>query len=60
MSKDRVRKPKKHKLILRNLTIEDYDQIAALMDQVYGNLGGAWNTAQYAAQLTAFLKAKSA
>ncbi|MGR8934682.1 MAG: GNAT family N-acetyltransferase [Gammaproteobacteria bacterium] len=47
-------KIKKHKLTLRHLTFEDYAQIAVLMDQVYGNLGGAWKKEQYEAQLGRF------
>ncbi|MGR9086296.1 MAG: GNAT family N-acetyltransferase [Gammaproteobacteria bacterium] len=57
MSKDNVgkhKKLKKHKLILRHLTLDDYGQIGALMDQVYGNLGGAWKKDQYEAQITRF------
>ena len=50
------KKPKqqKHKLLLRNLTVEDYDNLAILMDQVYGNLGGAWTKEQYLSQISRF------
>lgn len=44
----------KHKLMLRHLTPEDYPQIAEMMDQVYGNLGGAWKNEQYTSQITRF------
>lgn len=44
----------KHKLLLRHLTLEDYPQIADLMDRVYGNLGGAWNREQYLSQVGRF------
>ena len=47
-------KLKKHKLLLRHLTLEDYPQLAELMDQVYGNLGGAWKKEQYASQIGRF------
>lgn len=47
-------KNKKHKLLLRHLTLEDYPQIAELMDQVYGNLGGAWKKDQYLSQVNRF------
>ncbi|THK40220.1 hydrolase, partial [Methylophaga sp. SB9B] len=29
-------------LNLRNLTLEDYDQLKNLMDTVYDDIGGAW------------------
>ncbi|TAN53330.1 MAG: GNAT family N-acetyltransferase [Methylococcaceae bacterium] len=51
MKKD---KAKKHKLLLRNLTLDDYGQIAELMNHVYGNLGGAWSKEQYTSQVTRF------
>ncbi len=44
----------KHKLLLRILKPEDYTAIAALMENVYGNLGGAWNQDQYLSQITRF------
>lgn len=47
-------KSKKHKLLLRHLTLEDYPQLADMMDGVYNNLGGAWTEDQYVAQLTRF------
>ena len=47
-------KTQKHKLLLRLLTLDDYDNIAALMVHVYGNLGGAWKQDQYASQLARF------
>jgi predicted amidohydrolase/GNAT superfamily N-acetyltransferase len=47
-------KPQKHKLLLRHLTAEDYDNVAALMEQVYGNLGGALKKDQYLSQITRF------
>ncbi|MGZ5013023.1 MAG: GNAT family N-acetyltransferase [Methylobacter sp.] len=51
MRKDKI---KKHKLLLRHLTLEDYDNIAVLMEHVYDNLGGAWTKGQYTAQITRF------
>lgn len=47
-------KIQKHKLLLRLLTLADYDNIAILMEHVYGNLGGAWQRDQYISQLTRF------
>ena len=47
-------KPKKHKLLLRHLTLEDYDNLAVLMEHVYDNLGGAWKKDQYVSQITRF------
>ena len=47
-------KNKKHKLLLRHLTLDDYPQVAELMDQVYGNLGGAWKKDQYISQVNRF------
>ncbi len=47
-------KHQKHKLSLRNLTAEDYDNIAVLMEHVYDNLGGAWKKEQYLSQISRF------
>ncbi len=47
-------KIEKHKLLLRHLTLDDYNNIAALMEHVYGNLGGAWKQDQYTSQITRF------
>lgn len=43
-----------HKLVLRHLRIDDYDDVKAIMDRVYANLGGAWSRQQIAAQLARF------
>ncbi|MGY6275435.1 GNAT family N-acetyltransferase [Methylomonas sp. MgM2] len=51
MKQDNV---KKHKLLLRHLTLADYPQIADLMDKVYDNLGGAWKKDQYISQVSRF------
>jgi hypothetical protein len=51
-------KIEKHKLLLRHLTLDDYDNIAALMEHVYGNLGGAWKQDQYTSQITRFPKGR--
>lgn len=51
MKKVRIQK---HKLLLRLLNLEDYESIAALMEHVYDNLGGAWKRDQYASQITRF------
>jgi len=34
--------PKDLQLKLRNLTIDDLDQLEELMDRVYDDLGGSW------------------
>ncbi len=47
-------KIEKHKLLLRHLTLADYSNIAVLMENVYGNLGGAWKQDQYASQVSRF------
>jgi hypothetical protein len=47
-------KHKKHKLLLRNLTLDEYDNLAVLMEHVYDNLGGAWKKDQYISQITRF------
>ncbi|NLC27482.1 MAG: GNAT family N-acetyltransferase [Campylobacteraceae bacterium] len=41
------------KLILRNLTLNDYSDIKAIMDKVYPNLGG-WTKKEFAAQIKRF------
>lgn len=43
-----------HKLTLRHLQMEDYDDLVVLMNEVYPDLGGVWPKDQYKAQLTAF------
>lgn len=44
-----------HKLDLRHLNLSDYDDLKAVMDDVYqGNLGGAWPLKQFQSQLTVF------
>ncbi len=43
-----------HKLILRHLTLDDYDDIKEIMDRVYHEIGGAWPKKKFRAQLTVF------
>ena len=43
-----------HHLELRNLTLDDYDDVKELMDKVYANVGGAWPFKNYKAQVTTF------
>ena len=43
-----------HKLLLRNLTEDDYPDIAEIMNEVYTSLGGAWPEKKYRAQITTF------
>jgi predicted amidohydrolase/GNAT superfamily N-acetyltransferase len=41
-------------LKLRNLRTEDFDDIKAIMDEVYQNLGGSWPKKKYVAMLKVF------
>ena len=43
-----------HHLELRNLTLDDYNDVKELMDKVYANVGGAWPFKNYKAQVTTF------
>jgi GNAT superfamily N-acetyltransferase len=43
-----------HRLILRNTQVADYDDIRAIMDKVYSNMGGAWTREQFTAQIKTF------
>ncbi|MFN6945795.1 MAG: GNAT family N-acetyltransferase [Cytophagaceae bacterium] len=49
-------KPKEseHRLHLRNITMEDYDQIKEIMELVYSNAGGAWTKRELKSQLKHF------
>lgn len=42
------------KLDLRNLTAEDFDDIANIMDRVYPNMGGTWPRRYYLSMLKVF------
>ncbi len=48
------RKVSEHRLILRNTQLTDYDDIKAIMDAVYPDMGGAWSREQFAAQIARF------
>lgn len=60
MDQDPPRKPSEftiedtHRLRLRRLRPDDFQQIAELMDIVYPDLGGGWQIDQYLSQLDAF------
>ncbi|MGV6807665.1 MAG: bifunctional GNAT family N-acetyltransferase/carbon-nitrogen hydrolase family protein [bacterium] len=43
-----------HKLDLRNLDLDDYDDIKELMDAVYPGLGGAWPKKKFKSQISQF------
>lgn len=43
-----------HKLTLRNLQKEDYEDLKELMDVVYREIGGAWPEKKFRAQLAVF------
>ena len=42
-----------NRLVLRNLQLEDYDQVKHIMDRVYPTLGG-WTPFEYQSQLSTF------
>ncbi len=52
------RQPRKHleehRLKLRNLELEDYPDVARIMNRVYKQLGGAWPLKKFTAQLHRF------
>ncbi|CAA6606296.1 Hydrolase YhcX [Rhodospirillaceae bacterium LM-1] len=48
------RKKRSHKLVLRHLTLDDYEDLKAIMDRVYANMGGAWTKEHIASQLAHF------
>ena len=41
-------------LELRNLRVHEYDQIKAVMDNVYPDMGGAWPKNKYVSMLRTF------
>jgi predicted amidohydrolase/GNAT superfamily N-acetyltransferase len=43
-----------HKLNLRNITMDDYDDIKEIMDMVYSNAGGAWTKKELKSMLHYF------
>jgi predicted amidohydrolase/GNAT superfamily N-acetyltransferase len=47
-------KETEHKLHLRNITMDDYDQIQEIMEMVYSNAGGAWTKRELKSQLKYF------
>ena len=53
-AKDQDDKSASHKLVLRNLNFEDYDDLKEIMDLVYPNMQGAWSKSVFAAQLSRF------
>jgi len=55
MSQDQTQiEETEHHLDLRNLRLDDYNDVKALMDEVYANVGGAWPYSNYKAQVTTF------
>ena len=55
MSQDQTQiEETEHHLDLRNLRLDDYNDVKALMDTVYANVGGAWPYSNYKAQVTTF------
>lgn len=47
-------RPDATRLRLRNLTVDDLDAVAAIVDRVYANLGGAWAHEKFLAQQKRF------
>lgn len=43
-----------HQLVLRNLTADDYDDVAEIMDLVYSDAGGRWRRNEYLSQIDHF------
>ena len=43
-----------HKLVLRTLTVEDYESFREAMDAAYPSLGGSWSRDQFLSQLAIF------
>ncbi len=43
-----------HKLHLRQLRIDDYDDVRRIMDHVYPSMGGAWTREQFEAMISRF------
>ncbi len=48
------RRKRTHKLVLRHLLLDDYDDVQSIMDRVYAHMGGAWTREQIASQLERF------
>lgn len=46
--------PLEHRLLLRNLRLEDYDGVKAIMDVVYKDFGGAWPRHKFQGMLRTF------
>ena len=44
----------KHKLIVRNLQLTDYDDVERIMDVSYAGMGGAWTRGEFATLLSLF------
>ncbi len=47
-------KAHRHRLVLRTLTLDDYDAIREMMDTAYDRAGGAWTAEQFRSQLARF------
>ncbi|MFN3405466.1 MAG: GNAT family N-acetyltransferase [Cytophagaceae bacterium] len=55
-SKDKGQKKdiEQHRIHLRNISLDDYDQIKEIMDQVYSNAGGSWTKTEFKSMLKHF------
>lgn len=54
MSKEVNKEHSEHVLLLRNLTVSDYDDLKHIMDTLYPGMGGAWPKEKFLSQLTVF------
>ena len=55
MSQDQTQiEETEHHLDLRNLRLDDYNDVKALMDTVYANVGGAWPYSNYKVFVSCF------
>src|SRR5687768_500166 len=51
---EKKRNISEHKLTLRQLQLDDFDEVKEIMDLVYSNLGGSWTKKEYKAILNKF------
>lgn len=54
INKDGKQDIEEHRLLLRKLTLEDYEGVKAIMDIVYPSMDGGWDYEMYASQLNIF------
>ncbi len=54
MAHDEFSSSSEHKLLLRNLRLDDFEDIKSIMDKVYPGMGGGWPRKKYIAMLKTF------